>query len=152
MQSLFCIILLLWTVLASISAEHLCNRKSRLSNCRNNELNYEIEMDGPNGEIIVLKQNFKQMTTTLPPSLLSSFNLRTPFRELANGISNLGSRVRMDVQRRRENFRDMLGNLRSRIGRTASESKGKRKPPSRKKVGQRMKVKKDVDEVIPIEE
>lgn len=67
------------------SDQSTCDQRYKLSNCRNNELNYEVEMDGPYGDKFIVEQKIRRVPNerTLASRLSSQ---RTPFRDWIGSV------------------------------------------------------------------
>ncbi|KAL9699749.1 hypothetical protein quinque_003190 [Culex quinquefasciatus] len=62
-----------------------CDHRIKLSNCRNNELNYEVEMDGPFGDKYIVEQKVRRVPNER--TLASRMNgQRTQFRDWVGSV------------------------------------------------------------------
>ncbi|XP_065076838.1 uncharacterized protein LOC135700301 [Ochlerotatus camptorhynchus] len=104
------------------SERQVCEYRCNLANCVNNEVWHEVEMDGPNGDKIVLQQTLRQRPReNLVGSFFPKFSSTNFFRKFLDLFVTMGERRRGEQENRNELVRQRFEEYRNRMGRMAAE-------------------------------
>lgn len=107
----------LWTV---DGEQEVCKFHCNLANCLNNEVWHEVEMDGPNGDKIVLQQTLRQRPRE---GIFPAMGKSNIFRRFMDYWTAVGERRRTELQQRSDYARqriDQFQQYRQRLGRVAT--------------------------------
>nr|XP_029727548.1 uncharacterized protein LOC115265738 [Aedes albopictus] len=117
------VLIVLVSVWATTAGERqVCEYRCNLADCVNNEVWHEVEMDGPNGDKIVLQQTLRQRPREqLVGSRFPGLGRSNFFRKFLDVFVTMGERRRAEQQYRNDVARQRVEQFqqRSRMGRVA---------------------------------